>query len=450
MPGTEKVELLRGTQQPSSNYAVLIVHGFPEMHHTYQEIYEFVEPKLENEEQKNAVKAALNAFGDEKGDNNELSHIGFSVLNDLGQVYKGTLLVSELMVNLQKRAEEAIDLNLKKEHPNLKIALKNIKKDLERARDMSGEAGEPVKKVISWDELQERAKNDNKVHIHKDDSTLMIKGLSLKVDDKDHFPKESYTARHIANMIEGKLKNDEQKNAVRELLNQFISKPDEMMFTNFIAHSNALIKGKLTADSYMDKLYGSMRALNIYKSEDTHYQNAWKYVLNDTRRAAKEKKKAENGLGTPDVSEKSVRFFNNTLQTVTAVKGKRRDSPEYMNFYVTLRSAGEMMSVLHAADQGGKDRVTLDPRKLSDNTQSILKGFYSDGKIKISTEQLKQVYESTYGRIAKYAKVYEDYKHRTKAANKYNSNDVGKLNVTRLFTGSPEVSMPSKGRKNNL
>ena len=124
---------------------------------------------------------------------------------------------------------------------------------------MSGEAGEPVKKVISWDELQERAKNDNKVHIHKDDSTLMIKGLSLKVDDKDHFPKESYTARHIANMIEGKLKNDEQKNAVRELLNQFISKPDEMMFTNFISHSNALIKGKLTADSYMDKLYSGMR-----------------------------------------------------------------------------------------------------------------------------------------------------------------------------------------------
>ncbi len=146
----------------------------------------------------------------------------------------------------------------------------------------------------------------------------------------------------------------------------------------------------------------------------------------------------------------SVRFFNDTLQTATAVKGKWRDSPEYMNFYVTLRSAEEMMSALHFADKHGIDRVTLDPRKLSENTKSILKGFYSDGKIKISTEQLKQVYESTYGNIAKHAKVYEDYKHRTKAANKYNSNDVGKLNVTRLFTGSPEAGMPSKGRKNNL
>ena len=471
MPGTETVELLRGNQSPR-RFGSLNIWGFPEIYPTFQQIYDYVEPRLSNEEQKNAVKAVLNAAGDSEANNNELGFQAFEVLQDLAQFYKmsDTMTVADLMKNLQIRINTAIDSNPKKERPNLKIALENINNDPEKVRTTSGKPGktDEKKEAVSWNELQKRETSSTMVQLLKAESSIDMDDLGLYLDSNERnlFPKSEYTARHIYNMIEGKLKNDDQKNAVRELLNQFTSTivPDRIILPNFIKHSNALMKGELTADSYMDKLLLQLRSLGSSDQKNLHLQNARKYILKDTRRADAEKKTAVKKLvndltssaipdtfwETPDVNSVSVKFFNDTLQTATSVKGKWKDSREYMNFYVTLRSAGEMMSVLYDAKQNEKDTVALDPRKLSVNTQSILKSYYSDGKIRISTEQLQKAYESTYKNIKRHAAVYENYKHRTKSAQKYNSNDIGKLNVTRFFTGSPIVGMPSKGRKNNL
>ena len=226
---------------------------------------------------------------------------------------------------------------------------------------------------------------------------------------------------------------------LRGSLEEFLQQPDalEKQFGGKAA------KTEMKAASAREKM-------SLYDLQNEEQIAGERQKKNHSLEEASVQKKKENGPWAPDVDEGFVRFFKVTVKEANDARGRWKDSPEYMNFYNTLKSTGEMMAVLYAAKQHGYNSVAVDPKKLSDNTRSILQEYNSEGKIKISTAKLTQIYKNTYGNILKYAKVYEDYKHKTKAPNEYNANDVGKLNVTSIFTGSPEVSMSSNGKKRSL
>lgn len=226
---------------------------------------------------------------------------------------------------------------------------------------------------------------------------------------------------------------------LRGSLEEFLQQPDalEKQFGGKAA------KTEMKAASAREKM-------SLYDLQNEEQIAGERQKKNHSLEEASVQKKKENGPWAPDVDEGFVRFFKVTVKEANDARGSWKDSPEYMNFYNTLKSTGEMMAVLYAAKQHGYNSVAVDPKKLSDNTRSILQEYNSEGKIKISTAKLTQIYKNTYGNILKYAKVYEDYKHKTKAPNEYNANDVGKLNVTSIFTGSPEVSMSSNGKKRSL
>lgn len=226
---------------------------------------------------------------------------------------------------------------------------------------------------------------------------------------------------------------------LRGSLEEFLQQPDalEKQFGGKAA------KTEMKAASAREKM-------SLYDLQNEEQIAGERQKKNHSLEKASVQKNKENGPWAPDVDEGFVRFFKVTVKEANDARGSWKDSPEYMNFYNTLKSTGEMMAVLYAAKQHGYNSVAVDPKKLSDNTRSILQEYNSEGKIKISTAKLTQIYRNTYGNILKYAKVYEDYKHKTKAPNEYNANDVGKLNVTSIFTGSPEVSMSSNRKKRSL
>ena len=518
-------------------------YGFPKSDLTLGDVYNLVEPKLETEEQKNAVKAVLNAFGYGDPEESEIGSSGRSVLEYLGKVYKGEKEnnkdVRDLIWNLKSELEYVLKRNPDKYYPNLEVALANVYKDPGIAWNISYGIN---------DNILEQRKKHNLIKLSNEDYKFDLEHRfrELDKDVRQVFPVKSLSVKQLADMIDYRLENDEQRNAVRELLNRFefsYHGRDNVMLTTFINDSAALLNGNLTADSYMDKLYSDLKRIAESRQDPRDNKISLTRIRNERIRAAREKKNAENTSGTlnegdasvqkkeenasvsvkagegsvqkqepvntgkivkesislealqkkeeissktadvseasaqkkeeipsktadvnkasaqkkeehspwtPDVDEGSVRFFKVTVKEANDVRGRWNDSPEYMNFYNAFRSAGEMMAVLYAAKQHDYNSVAVDPKKLSDNTRSILQRYNSEGKIKISTAKLTQVYKNTYGNIAKYAKVYEDYKHKTKSPNEYNAKDVGKLNITGLFTDSPEVSMPSKGKKRSL
>ena len=87
-------------------------YGFPKGNLTPGDVYNLVETKLETEEQKNAVKAVLNAFGYGDPRKSEIGRSGHRVLEFPGKVYKGEKEnnrdVRDLIWNLKKELEHTL------------------------------------------------------------------------------------------------------------------------------------------------------------------------------------------------------------------------------------------------------------------------------------------------------------------------------------------------------
>ena len=312
--------------------------------------------------------------------------------------------------------------------------VKNMAESLEKLSQLSireGGTGVPTAIVDSLKQLgQGLEKNPDGNHVEAVRSVFnALKPFNRGIPDK------------ACNALVG-----QQLLGLRGSLEEFLQKPDalEEQFGGKAAKTE-----EKTASAKEQKSPAKEKvSLNDLQNEEQIAGERQK--KNHSLEEASVQKKKENGPWAPDVDEGFVQFFKVTVKKADDARGSWRDSRQYMDFYDTLRSTGEMMAVLYAAKQHGYNSVAVDPKKLSDNTRSILQEYNSEGKIKISTAKLTQIYKNTYGNILKYAKVYEDYKHKTKAPNEYNANDVGKLNVTSIFTGSPEVSMSSNGKKRSL
>lgn len=189
-----KVELKNGNSRPSF-FANLSSGGRSFSRLTYKEIYECVEPGLKTEEQKNAVKAVLNALG-RKREDHEISH---SVLSDLSEFYaknsklkdaKVNTSASELMEKLKSRIEEVVNSDPQKKVPNLKIALNNINKDLKMARtnktgklEKTGNAAKIVKERINlMSLLKGTGKTSGTLNVKKQKKAVNTSG-SLNVSE---------------------------------------------------------------------------------------------------------------------------------------------------------------------------------------------------------------------------------------------------------------------------
>ncbi len=443
MAAPENVELLRKDAY-CKEAGRLDIWGWPEAQLTFGQMYELIGPRLENDNQRNVVKATLNAFGD-TAQNSELGANFIDVIATFGSFVSGRLTAPQLMANLQNTLRKSLGENRSNNHPSLDIALECVNKEMEAIKAKTGGV-----KVTSFDEMIARKRDDNKIQI-KALFGINVDKLDLYDNERDMFPESSYSAEYLVNRIEAKLKNDTQKNAVREMVNQFTrtDSPHMNLYSGFMKESNSLLKDEIDADKFMLNLERRVNNFDLKLEANANFQQAYNYISEDCdrqRREAAEKERRELdkqksaamprlNIEIPPVNQDSVLLLNTLTQRADDAKGRWKDSKQYKAFYNTLNSAREMLQELHHLNEVDGGYVELN--SLSSDTRKLLKKSYrlGNGNTTIEKEELLKAYQDTFKNVRACAKAYEKYKYDQKAPNRFNSDDKGKLELTSIFSG---------------
>ncbi len=445
MPKQEVVEIEnRDYEIRHLNGAYNKLFGFPKANYNLGQLSDLLETRLENQNQKNALRAYMNAIA-----NDETGTETLNAVTVFSKFLKDELDTRGLMSELSRLSKSSVEQATFNSHDNLDIVIEYAEEELKKLN--KGEKKEPVKKISF---------NDIKTMKHEEvldepQHEINIDKLNLDEDQRDKFIESKYDVETIRVMIEGKLKSDNQKKVVRAVLNGCSKKGFDCdgFLKKFIKHSNALINGDKLASTYMEDLDKELKYA-------THFSKHRPFLSEAGELASKEANKKTLGNASkvngfldsmdsqknefPAVSRESCEFFHTITADAKNAKSGIRNSKQYKSFYTELKKASELMDNLYLLSNNGGESIRLTGIKNKDLKTDLLP-FAKDGKV-IKREDIMTAYQQTMENVKKYAKDYENYKFKTKTEDKkrepgkklVNSDDKRKLKLTAVFTGKTE------------
>ncbi len=369
--------------------------GLPNKNYNLGQFYDLMEVRLDNQNQKNAVSAFMNSIS-----NSEAGSVTLKAITLFAQFIKGDVDTRTLMSGLSSLSRESIKQKSYERHPNLDIVVECSEEEMESLN--MGAKKEPVK-ILSFDEIAVKAMNEVKV-LDDPNHEINIDKLNLNKEDRDKFRESKYNVETIRILIEGKLKNQEQKDVVRSVLNG-CSKTgfkDDSFLGKFIANSNALIKGVKTASGFMDALCEDLRIADHFDRKGEYVSDANKLATKDRDirilgKASKanvfdssaDSKKSE----FPAVNVESSKFFHTITTNAKLAKGRVRDSEQYILFYHELKKATELMDKLNILDMHEDAIIPLKDFKNKDLKKELRPNVKNGGYL--NRDDLMAAYEKT-------------------------------------------------------
>ena len=441
---------------------------------TMSGLYERMEPKLQTDDQKNAVRQMMNAFA--AGPEEMLTGYQASLLKRCGAFARGEMSAQALFHDLYRMN---IDLS-SKYGDKIDWSARGDGTDCFKS---SGEYCKAALQALDLSEMKNEAAGmkDGLLETLKPDSTFVLNSPEL---DADRFPKENFTNAELVGWVEEKLETPEQKNTFRAVLNGTTTgEIDYYQKDLMTTHIGLLLDGFETAERFTAKM-SEVAETQKKNYPDAHYNYADKakqYASGDIvkdRNATAEfnKKLADRGFRPIDeiikeinadvLAKKAEKEANKAKQKTAGTHVRKKSNISYhvidedtLKYYRTLtaeadyaksmfRNSDEYKEVMHklaacrslaeACYANMRRGTEIEYKKLDPEAQKYFRAdIYQSGFARLRPELVQEAYVNAHNDLIKAADAYRKYKFKQryagteKVAGKkpLNDDDIRKLEV---------------------